>query len=902
VTLSPGVRLGPYEILSPLGAGGMGEVYKAKDTRLDRTVAIKVLPSHLSENPEVRQRFEREAKTISSLSHPHICGLYDVGHQDGTDYLVMEFLEGETLTERLAKGSLPTEQVLRYGIEMADALDKAHRQGVIHRDLKPGNIMLTKSGIKLVDFGLAKTFGRPLHAAGREQTAAGQHPMARNNLTAVSTVMGSPNLTQEGTILGTFQYMAPEQLEGKEADARTDIFAFGAVLYEMATGQKAFTGKSQASLIGAILRDDPPAISTLAPMSPPALNRVVKTCLAKDPEDRWQTAHDVMLELKWIAEGGSQAGLPAPVVARRKSRERLAWAGFVVSAVAAAAFGVGYFRRAPAPPQAFRSSLLMPEKTSVASPALSPDATRLVFVATGADDKPLLWVRPLSSLFAQPLSGTENAALPFWSPDSRSIGFFADGKLKRIGASGGPPLTLCDAVGLGGTWNRDGMILFALPSGPIHRVPASGGVPTAVTRLDASRRETTHRYPHFLPDGQHFLYLAANLAGGPQDPANLIRVASLDSKEDKPLIPAHSNTSYAMGNLLFVRDGDLLAQGFDAKRLRMAGEIVTVAQKVGCPLVFWRHCNFSASQNGALVYASSWTFSSEMLWLDREGRKVGSVGEEAAYSNPRISPDGRKVAVEIFDANTRKSDIWIYDRARGVRTRFTAGGSQNGSPVWSPDGSRILFNSDRKHQGDLYLKAAAGAGEEEPVLEAEGQKIPTDWSSDGRFIAFESREPKGERKMTLSLLPLTGDRKPLVFLKRGVEIGDSRFSPDGRWLAYTSLESGRWEVYVTPFPGPGDRWQISTAGGYQPRWRRDGKELFYLSPDKKLMSVEVKTVSGFEPGVPRPLFETGLAAVGGANLLDVSADGQRFLIVTPTGEQRTLPLTLVLNWTAELAR
>jgi len=453
MALSAGTRLGPYEVLAPVGAGGMGEVYRARDTRLDRTVAVKVLPAHLSRSEEIRQRFEREARAISSLSHPHICALYDVGNQDGTEYLVMEFLEGETLTDRLSRGPLSSEQVLRNGIEIADALDKAHRQGIVHRDLKPGNIMLTKSGVKLVDFGLARVaLERPLDAAGREQTAASGHPMADNHLTALPTLMLNPNLTQEGTILGTFQYMAPEQLEGKEADVRSDIFAFGAVLYEMATGQKAFSGQSQASLIASILSAEPPPISTIQPMTPPALDRVVKTCLAKDPDDRWQTAHDVMLQLKWIAEGGSQAGIPAPVAARRADRERLAWGVAAVLALVTLALVATILVRPRAAARVVRSFILPPEKTvfhfisdGAGPPAISPDGLQIVFTAQDSSSKAALWVRSLDSLLARELPGTEGAMYPFWSPDGRHIGFFAGGKLKKIEAAGGPALALCDA-------------------------------------------------------------------------------------------------------------------------------------------------------------------------------------------------------------------------------------------------------------------------------------------------------------------------------------------------------------------------------------------------------------------------------------------------------------------------
>ena len=808
----------------------------------------------------------------------------------------MEFLEGESLADRLLKGPLPPDQVLRCGIEIADALDKAHRQGVIHRDLKPGNVMLTKSGVKLVDFGLAR-FAPPVSGL--------------SGMSVLPTQAGT-NLTEKGTVLGTFQYMAPEQLEGKEADARTDIFALGTVLYEMATGQKAFSGPSQATLIAAIIGTQPPPISSIQPMVPPALDRVVKTCLAKDPEDRWQTAHDVMLELKWVAEGGSQAGVPAPVVARRKIREGLAWSLFAVSAVAAAAFAFGYVRRAPKPVRAVRSSILLPEKRFLNFAALSPDGGHLAFVASPMGGRRLLWIRSLDGLSAQPLAGTENAEFPFWSPDGKSVAFFADAKLKRIDASGGPAVVLCEATpdGLGGTWSREGVILFAHPSAPISRIPDSGGVPTPVTRLDAARHETTHRYPWFLPDGRHFLYMAANLSGAPDDPANLIRVAAIDSKEDRALIPAYSNTIYASfpgaseGHLLFYRDGSLFAQGFEPKRLRTAGQLLPIAQRVASYTLFWREAIFCAAENGTIAYGTEATSASTLLWFDRNGRPLGTVGEPELFvagaiggaGRLRISPDGRRIAATVLDPSTRFSDVWIYDLARGVRTRFTSGPTSNAFPVWSPDGSRIVFDSDRKHQGDLYKKPAGG-GSEEPLIEGEGQRIPDDWSPDGRFLAFELREPRGERKVSLSILSLA-DGKLATFLSRGTNIGDARFSPDGRWLAYTSEESGKNEIYVAAFPGPGARWQISTEGGAQPRWRRDGKELFYLSSDLRLMSVEIQASGAtLEPGVPKVLFEPHPLPT----FYDAAADGQRFLMVS-SGVEQSPPITLLQNWSAAIGK
>jgi serine/threonine protein kinase/Tol biopolymer transport system component len=872
MSLAAGTRLGPYEILSPLGAGGMGEVYRARDTRLNRTVAIKVLPSHFADEPTVRQRFEREAHAVSSLNHPHICTLYDIGRQDGVDFLVLELLEGETLAARIEKGALPLDQALRYAAQIADALDRAHRQGVVHRDLKPGNIMLTKDGAKLLDFGLAKMQNQP--ADDETVTKA---------------------LTAQGTILGTFQYMAPEQLEGKDADARTDIFAFGAVLYEMVTGRRAFAGKTQASVIAAILAADPPPLSTLQATCPPALEHLVKTCLAKDPEDRRQTIHDVKLELKWIAEGGgSQAKPSAPP-------SKLAWLPWILAAVillAAAPFVIAYFRRAPEETRAVRSHILAPEKTSftgIGNLAVSPDGRRLAFVAVGSDGANLVWVRSLDSLSAQSLNGTDGAAYPFWSPDSRFIGFFADSKVKKIEASGGPPITLCSSTRniSGGTWNRDGVIVFsALGGGPLYRVEAAGGEATLLTSLDRSRGETGQTFPSFLPDGRHFLYHSVTGTSAQQG----VYVGSLDSKDVKRLVESGSSAEYGQGNLLFVRNDNLMAQPLDLQRLETAGAAVPVTEDVAVGITTGRAA-FSVSGNGVLVYQTGGTRGDMRLtWFDRSGKKAGVLGDRSSYGSVSLSPNGAKAAVNKTGA---QAGVWLFDVARDLPTRLTFDAAFHRYPVWSPDGSRIVFSSSKRNgHFELYEKASSGAGIEQLIVPSDVDMYATSWSPDGQFILYQTQ---GEPQQKLGLLPISGDRKPRVFLQAEVRVRHGQFSPDGRWIAYESPESGKAEVYVAPFPGPGGKRQISTGGGGTPRWRRDGKELFYLAPDRQLMAAEVNGKGGaFEIGAVRPLFRTRAAAP--ALTYDVTADGQRFLVINSVEEEESSPLTLVVNWNAGLKR
>jgi len=891
MSLAAGTRLGPYEVVASVGAGGMGEVYRAKDTRLERTVAIKVLPEGVSSTPEQRQRFEREARTISQLSHPHICAVYDVGREGDTEYLVMEYLEGEVLSDRLLQGALPFEQVLRYGIQIADALDRAHRHGIVHRDLKPANIMLTRSGVKLLDFGLAKT-AAPHIGLGS----------AANGQTSLPT---RADLTREGTILGTVQYMAPEQLEGKEADARSDIFALGTVLYEMVTGRKAFAAGSQASLITSIMSAEPTRLSSVQPTIPPLLDRLIHTCLAKDRDDRIQTAHDVLLQLRWAAEG-SQVGTAPPVTARRKNRERLAWMVAAAAVAAAVWLGLSQGRSVPAteqPARVLRSTILLPERVGLNSAVLSPDGSRIVFSGTDASGKAQLWLRALDADSATRVAGTEGGVLPFWSPDGRYIGFFADKKLKRIEASGGAPLALHEVDGVGGAWAPDGDILFTAPSGPVLRLPAGGGKATPVTTVDAARGETAHRYPFVLPDGRHFLYLAVNLAGSPDAPANQIWVGSLDGAPARPLLSANFNAQYADGYLLFVRGGDqggsLLAQPFDPVRRETSGAPVTVAQHVALYGDFLGLGSFSVATSGALLFDAS-RLLTRLEWYDRTGKPAGTFGEPALRYFPRISPDGSRIAFDVYDPGTQTTQVWIGDVKRGVETRLTSVPGSNAGAVWSPDGSRVAFQSNRKHQADVYVRRADGTGADEPVTDEDGQKIPMDWSADGRFLTIFDREPAGGRLVGISAIPLAGDRKPLAVVPRFTDnIGGVRLSPDGRWLVYDTTESGRTEVYVTPFPSGQGRTQVSNNGGVNAKWSRNGREVVYTAFDRRVMSVAVDTTSGFRAATPVPLFQLPEGAGFG---WDVSADGERFLLNVPVLKSSSVPLNLVLNWASALPR
>jgi serine/threonine protein kinase len=894
MALASGAKLGPYEIQSPLGAGGMGEVYRAMDTRLDRTVAIKVLASHLSSSPELKQRMEREARAISSLNHPHICHLYDIGSQDGTDYLVMEFLEGETLAERLRKGAMPLNETLKIGIAIAEALAVAHRQGIVHRDLKPGNIMLTQGGAKLMDFGLAKPLG--VQSTG---VTSGTVP----SFTAAATLSGpsplSP-LTTAGSIIGTIQYMSPEQIEGKEADARSDIFAFGAVLYEMAAGKRPFEGKSQISLASSILEKDPDPISAFKPLTPTAFEHVVTACLQKNPEERFQTSHDIKLELQWIATDRSAPAVAASPPSSSHRRERLVWASAIVAAIVLGAATATFFYHPTPSARAIRTVIDPPEKTTLnltgdtaGPPVLSPDGASIAFTASGANGKPALWVRPMNSLEAHALPDTQDAIFPFWSPDSHSLGFFADSKLKTIDLNGGSAQVVSEAqLGRGGAWGPGGVIVFSPnPTAPMMRVSVTGGTAAPITKIDGDQF-TSHRWPFFLPDGKHFLYVAIH-----HDPSksanNTLYYASLDGRENRPMFRSQSNAVYASGFLLFARGDQLMAQPFDPDKGTLSEEPRSVAKGIMNDVSTW-HMDASASGDGLLVFGSGGMADLQLIWMDRDGKQITTIADK--FTNlqfAQISPHGERIALQI-DAGV--NDIWVLDLVRNVRTRLTFGPVANTFPVWSSDGKWIAYTSSRNGIFTLFRKPSDGSGAEELLLTNEQQQqqiIATNWSRDGKYLIYSRHPSEGWQ---IWALPLEGERKPFLVIPRG---NQGQLSPDGHWFAYTSDESGVIEVYVVPFGGGQGKWQVSANGGAMPRWSKDGKELYYLDRTYNIFAVPVKNADGaLQFGAPQTLVSNWSAP---QVFYDVAPDGKKILLVR-VAQQVSQSVTVVTNFTEEFKK
>jgi eukaryotic-like serine/threonine-protein kinase len=872
--LSFGTRLGRYEIVALLGSGGMGEVYRARDTRLDRTVAIKVLSSELSQNADLRTRLDSEARTISALNHNNICTLHDVGHQDGIDFLVMECLEGETLAERLQKGPLSLEQLLKIAIEIADALDTAHRAGIVHRDLKPGNVMLTRSGAKLMDFGLAKVVAAPV--VGGAAFAP--------NLGLTQSSASSP-VTQRGAIVGTFYYMAPEVVEGHEADVRSDIFSFGCTLYEMITGCRAFGGKSAQSVLAAILEKEPESISRLQPLTPLALERLVCACLAKHPDERWQSTHDLRRELSWLTEAKKENP------PERRSRGAVLWCALAIL-VLLALLATMRLPRSPASAQMVRSSLMPPVGYSFApyNFSLSPDGTRLAFVTIGLDDQPTLWVKTMSSTGGQQLGGTEGAQYPFWSADSGSIGFFADHHLKTVNLNTSEVRVVCEAqLFVGGTWNADNVIVFAPGVAQVlYRVPAAGGTPVPVTRLPREHSGQAHRWPFFLPDGKHFLYLADWSA--PEDPTgNGLYIGSLDGGQPKLLsADITGNAEYANGQLLYFHEHSIMAQPFDANRLVLTGAPVVIAEQGVERHVALSKAAFSSSRAGTLVFQSAADSPARLTWFDPSGRQIEQLAG-TGNRDPKLSPDGRLLAVSTDQAGSGRSNILVYDLERGTSTTMTSAG-ENEFPAWSPDGRMIYYSS---HQGKIFsINRVPVDGSSPPETWLQGPKmIPNSFTRDGQYLAVMNLGLGGS---VIEIDSVSGGNTLQRFPG-----SESQFSPDGRWIAHT-FNTG--ELIVQPFPGPGAHLQISSGGGGQPRWSSDGTRLYYIAADRKLMMVVFDPSGKRPPGVPQSVMQTRIL---GSHFVfiqyDVSPDGKRFLINSlPAGGGG--PLALITNWTAELKK
>jgi len=886
-----GTTLSHYKIIEKLGAGGQGEVYLAEDSRLDRKVALKILPQHLSERAELRERFEREARAVSSLNHPHICTLYDIGEQDGIHYLVMEHLVGETLEARLSKGALPLEQTLEYAIQIADALDKAHRQGVVHRDLKPGNIMLVKSGAKLLDFGLAKI-------------QAAETP---TNLSALPTEQA--NLTAEGTILGTLQYMAPEQLEGKEADSRTDIFAFGAVVYEMATGKKAFEGKSQASLIAAIMGQEPRPMSELQPMTPQLLDWVVKRCLSKEPDERWQAASDVMAGLRQVTEVGPPQDFLTSAASTEGWKRMVPWGLASLTTIALLFSLIVLWPSPPVENLSIRLQVQLPSDQSLNTGAraviLSPDGKRLVYVA-GSGQNSHLYVRALDQLEAAPLSGTDGAQYPFFSPDGEWVAFFlgpgGQRTLKKVAVGGGAPVTISQEPhpGYSGSWGADGTIIIGNQVGVLSGLSDSGGSPEPLTTLKEG--ELAHVFPQILPGGEAVLFTAQ--VGASWNDAQIV-VQMLGTGERKVLINGGTDARYVLtGHLVYSREETLLAVAFDLGRLEVTGSPVPIVEGVMAADVRTGAAQFSFSDSGLLVYVRGTAGEQRqiLVWVDREGYEEPLTAPSHRYSGPSLSPDAQRVAVSFRESGN--FDSWIYDLARGTMTRLTFDAAPDFVALWTPDGQRVVFSSTRDGGFEnLYWRAADGTGQVERLTTSPTSQTPYSFSPDGKQLVFTERHPP--TGLDLYVLSMEGEFTAEPLLQTPFHERDAAISPDGRWMAYRSNESGSWQVYVRPFPNVEDgRWQVSTGGGISPVWGRQGRELFYRNGEA-MMVVSLETEPTFSPGSPKVLF-TGRYAISSVRNYDISLDGQSFLMIKDVEQAEETSarteLIMVLNWFEELKR
>jgi eukaryotic-like serine/threonine-protein kinase len=914
MAIAAGTRIGPYEVLSLLGAGGMGEVYRARDTTLHRDVAIKVLPDLFASDAERLARFTREAQTLAALNHPNIAHIHGLEANGGVRALVMELVEGEDLSQRLARGLVPLDEALPIAKQIAEALEAAHEQGIVHRDLKPANIKVRADGVvKVLDFGLAKAL----------EPGTGSGDAGSANL-ANSPTITSPAMTMRGMILGTAAYMAPEQAKGKPVDKRADIWAFGCVLFEMLTGRRAFQGDDVSTTLAAVLLKEPDW-QALPSSTSVSLRALLTRCLTKDPKRRLRDIGEAGLRIDELLAGVADSeALPVVAPAPPAWRRVVPWAAVGVLALGATVIATVVALRptgdaSPAPPVQF--TIAPPENTSFGGPpgggtgnaphvAVSPDGQNVVFVAR-AQSTYQLWLRPIAALAARAIPGSEGGAFPFWSPDSRFIGFFADGKLKKVAIAGGPPVTLCDApTGRGGSWNRDNVILFS-PSGigtelsGLLRVSSGGGVPTEATTIDPATGETHHRWPHFLPDGRHFLYTASTGTCCPPSKPAMVRIGSLDPNEATvTLFQAESSASYASGHLLFARDETLMAQPFDPNTRQPTGGAFPLAEHVATEGS--RYVGASVSENGTLVYAHGGAQSAlQLTWVDRAGRAIGTVGDAAPYVNLWLSPDESRVAVSMATGSPANVDIWIIDLARNIPLRLTFNPLTDGSPVWSPDGSRVAFESGQSGQASIRQRLVSGAAGDEPLLEGSpvpGSRMqnatPSDWSADGRFLAYTQRT--SSTTSDVWVLPLFGDRKAFPLLQTEFVESSAVFSPNGRWIAYTTNEARQPNVYVQPFPGAGGKYQVSRDGGSHPVWRADGKELFYLGPDATLMAVPVDTTDQFDIGAPQALFPTAAPRFNTSRVFAVTKDGQRFLVSARPQQASGTPLTVVINWIAAI--
>jgi serine/threonine protein kinase len=900
MSLVPGSQLGPYEILAEAGVGGMGVVYRARDTRLDRTVAIKILPEQFSSNPDVKQRFEREARAISSFQHPNICTLYDIGAENSAQFLVMEFLEGETLSQRIERGPIALKELVRIGSEVADALDKAHKQGIVHRDLKPGNIMLTKSGAKLLDFGLAK----PLSLATTSAASTKQAP----SFSAVTMTAVSP-ITQVGTIVGTVQYMSPEQIEGKDADARSDIFALGCVLYEMATGKRAFEGKSNLSIASAILEKDPEPITVVQPLAPPALDHVIRRCLEKSPDERWQSAADVRAELKWTETSSS-------TMKALKAKHHQPWKW--IAAIAAAlilGLAIGALTRPSASTPLIQASILGPDNGSMllgrddgSNPNISPDGSSIVFTGVQGGKK-AVFIRALNSAKAFKIAGTEDASYPFWSPDGRSLGFFSAAKLRRVDIDSGVVTELAPALnGRGGSWSKDGNIIYAPDfRAQLYVVPAVGGTAQAVTQLSADH--TSHRWPMFLPDGKSFIFSAIN-HGAQFGPQNGVYLAKLGSKDTTRLVHTVSQGIVAGGHIFYLHDQNLVAQRISGSRIE--GEPQLIASGVQSDPDTWTGA-FSVNQSGALVYQQgSGMTASKLDWFDATGRPQGSFADAKPYLHLYATRDGKYIATDVGQIDGK---IWVGTRQKNVLTKLTFGEFQDGYPIVSPDGQWVIFARTRAGGGgptnspaagayhfQLVMKSFTGMGGERYLTSPDENCIPLDWSQDGRFVLFAKGE-LGAPAALWMLNPSSGKQHQILGSKKMYNsLGDGLLSPDGKWIAFLSQLTGASELFVSPVPqdetdheDPLGRYQVSPNGAVMYAWSSDGKEIYYVDSDRNINVVPVHAAgTNFEFGAPQVLFRQ--ANLRGLNANQFLALPNRTFLINTVDSSSQLPLSFVSDW------